>query len=416
MRNDRRMEFVALMTSRLTVILRNMARQPNLTGLLASTLSLGMAFSFFSPFISTWGTEHIGMSPTGFSVFMTLTSVCSIIMGTILGRLSDTRFSRKSILIVAAFGGALGYAGYGLLRNPCLLGIVGCTVMALSSGCFSQLFAHTREEYSHAAGVETGLIMSVVRVCFSFAWTVGPAVGSVILVAYGFRGLFSAAALLWILFLVGVFFFVPRHEHVKRVTKSPEDSIWKTFRRGDVAISFLAFALVSAAQSINMMNLPLAIIHELHGTERDFGIVFGIGPLVEIPMMLWFGHLASRGYMMRLIRLGFLLAILYFLGLTMAYAPWNVYLLQILSGAMVSILSNVALVFFQDLLPSQPGLATALFSNSQAAGNLMGVLSFGFLLEGFGHRGVFLSCAIVSIVGLFFIMRYKKLDTSFKTA
>jgi MFS transporter, SET family, sugar efflux transporter len=389
---------------------RAMRGQPNFMGLLGGALSLGLAFSFVSPFISTWGTEAVGMSPSGFSLFMTSTLLCAILMGTVMGRLSDTRLARRHVMIIAAIGGALGYAGYAYIRNPYLLGLVGCTILATSSGAFSQLFAHVREEYRTTQGdvIEPGLIMSVVRVCFSFAWTVGPAVGAVIVVAYGFEGLFSAAAALWALFLLGVIFFVPYRPRPPQISTNKTDSIWQTFRRRDVVICFISFTILAAGQAINMMNLPLAIIHELGGTKRDFGIVFGIGPLVEIPMMIWFGHLASLGYQLKLIRLGFLLSILYFVGLSFATEPWHVYLLQIISGVIVSISSNVAIVFFQDLLPSQPGLATALFSNAQSAGNLLGILSFGFLVEGFGYRGVFYACTGLAIVAFCMVLQYRK--------
>jgi len=369
-----------------------------------------MAFSFFAPFISTWGTEEVGMSPSSFSLFMTCTSLAAICCGTILGRLSDTILARRTVLLVGATGGSLGYLGYAFIRDPMLLGLTGCTILALASGCFSQLFAHVREEYRNpvGGGVEPGMLMSVVRVSFSFAWTVGPAAGSVFLVAFGFEGLFTAAAALWLVFLCGVIFFVPHRPRPSKALRVKTDSIWKTFRRADVLISFIAFAFLLGSQSINMMNLPLAIIHTLHGTERDFGIVFGIGPLVEVPMMLWFGHLSSRGYQMRLIRLGFILSVFYFVCLSLATEPWHVYILQVLSGTIISISSNVAIVFFQDLLPSQPGLATALFSNSQAVGNLLGVLSFGFLVEGVGNRGVFMVCAGLSVVALALILLYRK--------
>jgi len=398
------------MTSKLASTARAIARQPNFSGLLGATVCLGMAFSFFAPYISPWGTAEGGRSPSSFSGFMTCTSLCAIVCGTLLGRLSDTRVSRKTILVIAATGGALGYLGYGFFRNPLVLGFVGCTFLALSSGCFSQLFAHVREEYKNpvGGGLEPSMLMSLVRVCFSFAWTVGPALGAVILVATGFRGLYAAAAGLWLAFLAGVLFFVPnrpRHESVRVATG---DSVWKTFRRGDVILCTAAFAFITASQSINMMNLPLAIIHTLHGTERDFGIVFGIGPLVEVPLMLWFGHLSSIGYQIRLIRLGFILSILYFACLCLATEPWHVYVLQLLSGTIISITSTVALVFYQDLLPGQAGLATALYTNAQACGNLLGVLSFGFLVEGVGNRGVFGVCALLSVLALGFILAYRR--------
>ena len=398
------------MRSRFLSTTKSLARLPDFPGLLGGTLALGMAYSFYGPFISMWGTEAVGLSPSGFSLFMTCTSLCAILVGTTMGRLSDTILARRHALIVSAVGGAAGYACYAFIRNPYALCAVGCLVLSFSSGSFAQLFAHVREHYDRplAEDVEPSLIMSVVRVCFSFAWTVGPALGAVMLVAYGFEGLFTAAAVLWVLFLVGVIFFVPNKPRPVAHSLAPKESVWRTFRRPDIVICFFAFAVLAAAQSVNMMNLPLAITHSLGGTKHDLGIVFGVGPLVEVPVMIWFGQLASRGYQQQLIRFGFVLAFLYFAGLSMAAHPWHVYLLQIVSGVMVSISSNVAIVFFQDLLPGQPGLATALYSNAQAAGNLLGMLSFGFLVEGFGHRGVFVACAILAVVGLLLILRYKR--------
>ncbi|MBN1402963.1 MAG: sugar efflux transporter [Opitutales bacterium] len=398
------------MFSKLLSTSRDICRQPNFVGLLGSTLSLGMAYSFFAPFISTWGTEEVGMSPTGFSLFMTCTSLCAILMGTLMGRLSDTVLVRRHVLIVAALGGTLGYLAYAFIRNPYILGLVGCTVLAISTGSFAQLFAHVREEYHKplGGGLGVSLINSVVRVFFSFAWTVGPALGSLVLIAFGFKGLFSAAAALWGIFLLGVIFFVPRREHPPRTNQIKTDSIWRTFRRPDIVVCFVSFSVLFAAQAVNMMNLPLALVHILGGSEKDLGIVFGIGPLVEVPMMLWFGQLASRGHQLKLIRFGFLLALLYFVGLSFAQTPSHVYMLQVVSGIMVSISANVAIVFFQDLMPGQPGLATALFTNSQAAGNLLGMLSFGFLVEGFGYRGVFYACTAMTVLGIFLIMQYRQ--------
>jgi SET family sugar efflux transporter-like MFS transporter len=58
-------------------------------------------------------------------------------------------------------------------------------------------------------------------------------------------------------------------------------------------------------------------------------------------------------------------------------------------------LTNIAILFFQDLLPRQLGLATSVFANAGNAGNLVGFFLFGGLLELFGHRGLLLGCALL---------------------
>lgn len=373
-------------------------RQPGFAGLLGSALSLGIGFSFVSPFLSLWGTRAVGMSPSGFGMYMTVTTLSAIVLATTLARWSDSHLPRKLMLLLGGAGGVVGYAAYALLRDPRILIIVGCTALACSALTFSQLFAYTRERYYDAPvpGVPPGFLMSVVRVCFSVAWTAGPSVGAWMMVAYGFRGLFFGAAALFLIFLIGVLRFVPFERRPHHVRAAKREPVWRIITRPDLMVTFVAFMLIYAAHTMNAMNLPLMITNVLGGTSRDVGITFGIGPLVEIPLMLWFGHLASRGYSLALLRFGGISTLVYFLLLSRVQAPWHVFLLQSLHGTSFAIISNVGILFFQDLVPGQPGLATTIFANAANAGNLLGFFSFGLLVQPLGNRGVFLGSAALT--------------------
>jgi SET family sugar efflux transporter-like MFS transporter len=384
---------------------RTILRHPGLAGLLASTLALGMAFSF----VSTWGTQEIGMRPVWFGTFMTVTALSAIVASTTLARWSDTHVPRKIMLAVGGASGALGYAGYAFLRDPFALLAVGATAIAFASICFSQLFAHVREEFSGgvSAGAAPGFLTGLVRVCFSVAWTAGPALGAALLERHGFRGLFLGAASLYLLFLGGVLAFVPWRPRLPLAQQGVHQPVWRVLTRGDILAVFVAFLLVFASHAMNLMNLPLTITTVLGGTQRDLGIAFGIGPVVEIPLMLWFGHLAARGRQLGLIRMGAAVTVAYFFALSLARAPWHVYPIQILSGVSFAILTNVAILFFQDLLPGRAGLATAIFSNASNLGNLVGYFSFGALVGAVGHHGVSVVCAGLTVVTLVLLLAYR---------
>lgn len=386
-----------------------MLRQPNFGGLLVATFSLGMAFSFVVPFMSMWGTQHVGMRPFTFGVFMTATSLSAILVSTILARWSDTHLPRKAMLLLGSCGGMLGYCGYAFVRDPLLLIGIGCTMLALASVCFSQLFAHVREEFSNAenAEVDPRFRMSIVRVCFSVAWTVGPAIGAWMMARYGFRGVFLGAAGLYGMFLLGVLRFVPFQPRSHEARTAARQPVWRVLARGDIAACFAAFLLFFAAHAINMMNLPLMTTQVLKGVPSDLGIIFAVGPVVEIPLMLWFGHLAARGHQVNLIRLGAVASVAYFIGLSLVQAPWQIYPIQILSGVSFAIMSNIAIVFFQDLVPGQAGLATTIFANASQVGNLVGYFSFGALMEKAGNRGVFGVCAVLACVTLGILVLYR---------
>lgn len=383
--------------------------QPDFAGLLAATVALGVGFSFVAPFLSLWGTREIGMSPSLFGLYMTATSVSAIFVTTTLARWSDSHLARKTVLLIGAGGGVLGYTGYALVRDPRILIVIGTTVLALAAICFSQLFAHVRERFvaRGVEGVPPTFLMSVVRVCFSIAWTAGPSVGAWVMVTHGFRALFLCAAGLFGLFFVGVLRFVPHEARTAHTRAAVRESVWRVLTRRDVFAMFLAFLLVLAAHTINALNLPLYVTGELAGSGRDVGITFGVGPAAEVPLMLWFGLLAARGHQLALIRLGAAATVIYFLLLPFAREPWHVWPMQILHGLSFAVISNVGILFFQELVPGQAGLATAIYTNAANLGNLLGYFSFGAFVGPLGHRGLFFVSAALTLATLAIVVRYR---------
>jgi MFS transporter, SET family, sugar efflux transporter len=143
------------------------------------------------------------------------------------------------------------------------------------------------------------------------------------------------------------------------------------------------------------MNLPLMILHTLGGTNLHVGIAYSVAPVFELPLMFWFGVLAARGDPGRLIRLGVIIAIGYYGLLFFVREPWHIYPLQILSAAMIAIVSGIAITFFQSYIPDQPGMATNLYSTANRLGSTAGYLGFGTLAEALGYRAIFLVCAVL---------------------
>ncbi len=385
---------------RVRPMLRDLRIRAGFAGLLGATTALGIAHSFVTPYLSLWATQQVELTAREFGGFMTVGALCAILAGTLVARWSDLRLARRTTLTLGAICGVCGYLGYAWTNSPPLLVILAATAVALSTTCFPQLFAHVRETFDppEAGAAHGALLVSLIRVCFSVAWTAGPAVAAVVVQQAGYRGLFLAAALLYTVFLLGVRRFVP----YRKPTPHPiaHQPVWRTLGRGDILAAFLAFAAVFAAHAVNLMNLPLLITRELGGSARDVGLAFGIGPLVEIPLMLWFGHLAGRGHLRRLIQIGAAVTVAYFALLGLATRPWHVFPVQVLSGVSFAILTNVAILYFQDLLPEQRGLGTALFANAGNAGNLAGFLGFALLIEALGHRHLYGPCTALAVLTL----------------
>jgi MFS transporter, SET family, sugar efflux transporter len=365
--------------------------------LLLANVLVGVAYSFVIPFLSLFGTREVGLGPMAFSLFMTATSLGSVAFSTVLARWSDARWARRSVLLVGGIAGCLGYLGYAFVRDVAWLTLVGVFLLGLASVTFSQLFAYARDLFTQRGipSSEVPLYMNVFRLFFALSWTVGPAIAAWVMQGSGFRGLFLVAAAFFALFALLVAFFVPHVPPTAAARQAAQAMpLRQALRVPGLLPHFAAFLVYFACSSMGMMNLPLLLLGPLRGTTHHVGIAYSVAPLFELPLMLLMGVLATRMPSRRLIQGVFVLAVAYYGLLAGVQAPWQVYPVQVLSAAIVAVTSGVAITFFQDFLPGQPGSATNLYSNAQRVGSTTGYLLLGVLTESVGTRGVFVACAL----------------------
>lgn len=371
-------------------------RSAELRRVLALGFTLGLAYSFVIPFLSLFGTQEVGMSPLRFAVFMTATSVAAILSSTWLSRWSDVALSRRTTLLIGSAGGTLGYLAYAVLRDFQSLVLAGCTILALSSVTFSQVFAVAREscERGGVSKKEMPLYINLVRLTFAAAWTIGPAISSWILSVASYFGAFLAASGLYALFGGLVWFTLrdaPPHAEARAIARALP--LRRALLQPVVLVHFVSFCIYHACATMGMMNLPLFITQELFGTRQQVGIAYGIAPVFEIPFMLYVGVLGARVQHARIIRVSLIAAILYFAGLSVCGAPRTIYALQILGAGIVAVMTGLAITFFQDFMPGQPGTATNLYSSSNRVGSTLGYLCFGLIAQTWNYRAVFVACA-----------------------
>jgi len=377
---------------------RRLLADRDLRVLLLANVLVGVAYSFVIPFLSLFGTREVGLGPVPFSLFMTANSLGAIALSTVLARWSDARWSRRSVLLLGSVAGCLGYLGYAYIRDVRLLSLVGVVVLGVASVTFSQLFALARDLFNKRgiAASEIPLYMNVFRLFFALSWTVGPAVAAWVMQWAGFRGLFLVASGFFALLALLVVGFMP-HVPPSESARTAARSSWfgQALRVPGLLAHFAAFVVFFACSSMGMMNLPLLILRTLAGTEQQVGIAYSVAPVFELPFMFWFGLLASRGSPGRLIRIGVILAIAYYALLYFVREPWHIYPVQIISAAMIAVVSGIAITFFQSYIPDQPGTATNLYTTANRIGSTIGYLSFGTLAETIGYRAIFLVCAVV---------------------
>jgi SET family sugar efflux transporter-like MFS transporter len=373
-----------------------LTRHPEFGILIAANIVLGMAYSLVLPFASLYGTKALGLGPMGFGLFMTVNALAGIGVSVRLAGWSDTRITRKTVLLLSGTMGAIGYVAYALIRDPWVLLPISCLVLGVSSLAFSQTFALARDLLSRRGVPEADMpfYINIFRLCYALSWTIGPAIGARLLARWSFRGTYFTAAGLSLAFALIVAFGVERMPpSEKSKAAAAALPLSKAIRLPGFLAHFTAFVLILACSTMGMMNLPLLILNVLGGTEAQVGAAYSVAPIFELPFMYYAGVLAAGVPTARLIRWAAVLAVVYYAGLASAKAPWQVLILQVLSAALTAVYSGLAITFFQDFMPGQAGAATNLYSAAARIGSTLGYLLFGGLGSAFGYRSVFGVCA-----------------------
>jgi SET family sugar efflux transporter-like MFS transporter len=370
--------------------------------LLILNVLLGVSTAFVMPFMSMFGTFEVGMSLFAFGAFMTMNAVSGIVIASLLALYSDVHASRRSMLLLGSVAGVAGYLGYAYFRGFVPLVLTGSLLLGVSSITFSQLFAYARDLLvrTEIAPSQRAFYINVFRMFIALAWTVGPAVASWIMTRFSYRGIFLGAATSLALFACVVWRSVPPAAPASLGQTPPASALLALFARSDIVAHFAAFVLITASITIGMMNLPLLIVKTLGGREAQVGIAYSVAPVFELPFMLYFGWLATKHAPERIIRAGMVISATYYTCLAFVRVPWHVYLCQGLSAAATSVVSGVAITYFQSHLPDHPGTATNLYSNAQRIGSTAGYFIFVGLAWRFGHRAVFVACASFAVIAL----------------
>ncbi|MBH5320325.1 sugar efflux transporter [Paenibacillus sp. GSMTC-2017] len=349
------------------------------------------------------------MSNTSFGIFMALSSVANVVISTYIGKISDSRIDRKTILILATTSLIIGYLGYAFIRDYYILLFIAMFVLGIASSGTPQILAFARESInnSNVSPKETPLFLNIFRMTFSLSWTIGPAIAAIILVHTDFRGTFMIAAGGYFIMLVLIIFFIKSNK-IAKTERKPQPRLVTHLKNPFISANVIAFILITAASNMNTVNMSYYVLKILNGSKEQIGIIFSIAPIFEIPFMLGMGILATKIDNKIIIRIGALISVLYFVLLSIVDSVWQIYLVQILSAAYISIIMGTAVSYFQDFIPNEAGTATTLFTSSTRIGALLGFLLFGVFSQYMGYKFVYLLCIVFTLVALIMLVIFNK--------
>jgi len=362
-------------------------------------LALGLSTALSFPFLSLFLTSAVHAGPIELSLFLLAQPLSGVLVSTVLGRLSDGRVARRRVLMAAAVAGAGGAAAFSVLRSYWPLLLLACTLTAVGGALMPQGFAFAR---AMVAGDPTApMVTSTLRMFFSLSWVAGPPLASLLLNAGGFTTLYACSGALYatVFIVVARWFVEPPILAPMAAGDDGGDGSSTAGARRSLWTTLVALVLLQSAIALNVQLVPLLVRHNLHAGVDSAGVILGVCAALEIPAMLGFGLLSNRVPLQLLVRSGPVLGIAYYALAAAAGRVWQLGATQILNACFIAVMQGLAISYVQDLLPSHPGRASTLYSNTFAGGMVLAgpVLGIGAKL---GYRVSFIIAAGLSVAGL----------------
>jgi SET family sugar efflux transporter-like MFS transporter len=368
-------------------------------------LAVGISTAMVGPFLSLFLSTEVGVGPLAVTVFLVATPLAGVLAATLAGRLSDRRPIRRRIMIAASGAGLVGTGLAAFVREYPLLLALSLTVFAFAGTLYPQSFAYARQVLTRDDPDRAAIAISALRTVFSLAWVAGPPLAAVLLDAGGFRLVYGAASVTYVLSgLVAVFFLkelpaaAPRAKGEDGVT-APVERLGPEPSRRVLWLTVAAFVLLQCPLMLGIQAMPLYISHDLGGQVSDAGLILGLCALLEIPLMLTFGWLATRVRLRTLLVFGACCGISYE---TLASLATGVSLLvaaQIVNALFIAAVNGLGISYMQDMLPGHPGRATTMFTNSFPIGAVLAGPIFGLAQE-FGFRWAYVINVGLCVTGL----------------
>lgn len=369
----------------------------------AMSLLIAASSSLFNPVLSYYLNTEIGLSPLYISAFFILLPIATIIVVQTVARFSDLGLQRPAIICIASTFGIASSIILMLRPSFWLLCTIGLICLASYPASFSQIFASARE-YSIKYMGNSVMFTTFLRALISLSWVVGPPMAYGIALGVSFNMLFVTTSIMFILVCLTSFFFLPNVLDKSKVDQS-KNIKWWTDR--SVMLLCVANACIFTAFSSYITTMPLLVTQELQLPQNSPGYMMGLAAFLEVPIMFVAARLSRTIGLKAVVMIGALSLFIFLILLHYSKTFEMLMVIQFFSALFIGFVSSMGMVLFQELLPSIPGQATSLFTNSSTAGQILGGAMISLAASG-SYLTIYEVGSVIALVGTVLICFVKK--------
>ncbi len=336
------------------------------------TFLCASASSIVSTYLSVFLAQRVGANAAQIGIFVSLSSLSGLVIGTVIARYTDKHDKRKGPLALAILCAIFGYSLYAVFTNFWLLLIVAITLIGVSTTITSQLFAYAKQIFDAHDAPESAI--TIMRTCISVAWVTSPLLGASLYAIYGFTGLLGGAVAGFaasLVMLLGFFHLDSTPGIDPAAGTSGGQRVPQREATWVIASYFVVFVLLHAINTVINTNLPLYVTETLGHANEYVGVIMSVSALLEIPLMLLLATLSTRFNVNYLIGGGILSIIVFLALIPFTRSIHIIVAMQLLKAFFCASFMGLGISFFQAMIPKQYGLSTVLFTNTTRVGTIV---------------------------------------------
>ena len=369
-----------------------------------SALLWGLQLAFLSPALALILVNLYGASTAEVGWVLSIYNASGFIAALLLPAYADRKNEYLRPMLVC---GALTVVLTVVLAIATTLPIVTIALVVIGGPAgvgSSLLFAHLRH-----SGARTADIINT-RAIVSVAWVAGPPLATFIIGWFGNRAILLAIAAVAVLNIATTAVMIAQRTTARAAASVGSGPAAPTAAEDEspvgqlgVVLIMAAFILLQAANATAMTFMTVYVTETLQLDVMWAGIALGVAAAVEVPALVFIGRLSGRFSNLGLVATGCLAGIAYYLGLAFVTGPILLLALQLLNAWSFAGISGIGLPLFQQMIP-RPGLSSGLYMNTRRVGSIVSgpIIAIGSLTA-LEQRGIFLTCAALTVVGMIII-------------
>lgn len=386
-------------------------RQPwekNLFVLWFSLFANGMAFSEIMPFMSLYVDTlgHFSKTQLNFytGLIFSITFLVLAVISPMWGKLAD-RYGRKPMIVRASIGMTIIITSMGFVTN-----IWQLFALRFVQGIFSGYASNANALIATETPKEkSGQALGTLMAGFTGGNLLGPLLGGFLASSFGYRVTFMVTGGLLLFESILTVFFVHETDFKPVTTKklASTRNVFKSLHHPQMILGLIITTLIIQASNNSIAPIISLYVRELMhhagNVTLTSGIVAaapGIATIVAAPIL---GRLGDRVGTERILSIGFILAICFFIPTAFVTNVWQLGILRFLVGISdAAMIPQVQTLLTKNTPSSATGRVFSWNQSFQSIGNVIGPLLGAFVAGYFDYGGVFLSTAL--LVALNFIL------------